>query len=338
MGLMDFVKKQFIDIIQWDSQEDGVLCYRYPMQDMEIQNGAQLVVRDSQIAIFVNEGKIADIFSAGTYTLNTKTMPIMTYLQNWDKAFESPFKSDVFFVSTKLQASRGWGTFQPVTVRDAEFGMVRVRAHGIYSYRVSDPKMFYAGIVGSMQEYTSDEIEGQLSGLIISNLSQSFADSNVPFLDMAANQIKMGQIVKDKLAPEFVKYGIELENFLIESISMPEELQKILDQRISMNVVGNLADYTKFQAASSLSVAAANPGGGMGADLGAGLAMGQVMAQALTQGLKTEQAPTTAQTQPATESSDDIMAKIEKLHGMSEKGIISKEEFEAKKAELLARL
>ncbi len=281
---MSFFSKQFIDVIQWTEQGDGVLAYRYPMEDMEIQNGAQLTVRDSQMAIFVNEGQIADIFKPGLYTLNTQTLPILTYLRNWDKAFKSPFKSDVYFFSTRLQINQKWGTTNPVTIRDKEFGAVRLRAYGIYSYRIAEPRVFHEKISGTRDIYYASDLEGQLRNTVVAQMSDAFGSANVSFLDMAATQLEFAQNMVAALRPVFTDLGLQLDTFVVENISLPEELQKMLDQRIGMNMVGDMARYTQFQAAQSLPIAAANEGGGAagaGVGLGAGLAMAQQMMAAM---------------------------------------------------------
>jgi membrane protease subunit (stomatin/prohibitin family) len=287
MSLRDFIKKQFIDVIHWTEPEDGILAYRYPMQDMEIQNGAQLTVRDSQMAAFVNEGTVADVFKPGLYTLNTQTLPLLTNLMNWDKLFQSPFKSDVYFFSTRLQINQRWGTPNPITIRDKEFGAIRLRAFGIYSYRLSDPRTFYTKVSGTRELYTVADIEGQLRNTIIGRMSDTFANSQVPFLDMAANQVALGQKIAEFLKPVFTDLGLTLDTFVVENLSMPDELQKILDQRISMNMIGDMNRYTQFQVAQSMPIAAANEGGGaagIGVGLGAGLTMAQQMMNAMKPG------------------------------------------------------
>ncbi|PWB51955.1 MAG: hypothetical protein C3F18_08725 [Nitrosomonadales bacterium] len=331
MGLFDFVAKQFIDVIHWTEPEDGILAYRFPMSGMEIQNGASLTVRESQLALFVDEGKVADLFQPGRHTLTTQTLPVLTYLKNWDKLFESPFKSDVYFFSTRLQLDRKWGTPNPITIRDKEFGVVRLRAFGIYSYRVTDPKKFYTEISGTRETYTVDDLDGQLRNTLIGSMTDLFAESGVPFLDMAANQDEFGARLKEKMLPVFERYGLALDNLVVQNVSLPEELQKVLDQRIGMNMVGDLGKYTQYQTAQAIPVAAANEGGvaGAGAGLGAGIAMGQAMAAAMTQPGAAAQAAQTA---------EDIPALLEKLHGLVVKGVLSQEEFEAKKAELLKKL
>src|ERR1700677_574391 len=201
MSLRDFLSKQFIDVIDWVEPEDGILAYRYPMQDREIQNGGKLTVRDSQMAVFVNEGRIADVFGPGLYTLNTQTLPILTYLMNWDKKFQSPFKSDVYYFLTRIQTDQRWGTATPITIRDKDFGMVRLRGYGIYSWHISDAKAFHTKVSGTRDIYHVADIEGQLRNTIIGRMTDAFAQSQVPFLDMAANQVVLGTKIAEGLAP-----------------------------------------------------------------------------------------------------------------------------------------
>jgi len=203
MALMDFIKKQFIDVIQWTEDEPGVLAYRFPMQDMEIQYGAQLTVRESQMAVFVNEGKVADVFGPGRHKLTTQTIPVLTYLKNWDKLFESPFKSDVYFFSTRQQVDQKFGTPNPITIRDAEFGAVRIRLFGIYSYRIADPKAFHQQVSGTVERYTVDSLSGQLRNSIIGSLTDLIAESKIPFLDMAANQDEFAGKLREKVKEGF---------------------------------------------------------------------------------------------------------------------------------------
>jgi membrane protease subunit (stomatin/prohibitin family) len=283
---MSFFSKQFIDVIQWTESGDGTLAYRYPMEDMEIQTGGKLTVRDSQMAVFVNEGRLADVFGPGLYTLNTHTLPILTYLLNWDKAFQSPFKSDVYFFSTRIQTDQKWGTPNPITFRDKEFGAVRMRAFGIYSYHINNPKIFYEKLSGTRPIYRVDDLDGQLRNTIIGHMTTAFAGSTIDFLDMASNQVRLAELMQKELAPTFAELGLVLDSFVVENVSLPEELQKMLDQRISMSMLGDMGKYTQFQAAQALPIAAANPGGlaGTGVGLGAGLAMGQQMMNAMNQG------------------------------------------------------
>ena len=342
MALMDFIKKQFIDIIQWtEGPEDAeTMAWRFPMQDFEIQYGASLTVRESQTALFINEGKVADVFGPGMHKLTTQTLPVLTYLQNWDKLFESPFKSDVYFFSTRQRLDRKWGTPNPITIRDKEFGMVRLCAFGIYSYHLVDPKLFQGSVSGTFERYNSEQLESQLRNTVVGHIADLFGESGVPFVDMAANQEEFGRALKAKLEPQFQQFGLALDNLVVQNISLPEELQKVLDTRIGMNVIGDMGRYTQYQVANSIPLAAQNEGGmaGIGAGVGAGLAIGQTMAGSIGQAL----APAGGAAAPAApapvQSADEILATIEKLHGMMTKGILSAEEFAAKKAELMKKL
>jgi len=337
MGIISFLKKQFIDVIQWteDSSsqgQDSILSYRYPMQDQEIQNGGQLTVRESQMAAFVNEGKFADVFSPGLFTLNTRTLPFLTNLKNWDKAFESPFKSDVYFFSSREQLNQKWGTPQPITIRDKELGAIRIRAFGAYSYKIKDPKVFFEKVSGTHEVYRVSDFEGQLRSGINTQLGTILGGSEVPFIDMASNQQKFADTLKVSMSPFFATYGIELSTFMLESLSLPEEVQAYLDKASSMRLVGDLGKYTQFQAAESLSAAAKNEGGGMaatGVGMGAGVALGQVMANALAGSAGNNQ---------ANGGAEDVTKTLEKIHSLFKAGILTEEEFNAKKTELLKKL
>jgi membrane protease subunit (stomatin/prohibitin family) len=280
---MSFFSKQFIDVITWTEAGEGILAYRFPMEDQEIQTGGKLTVRESQMAVFVNEGRIGDVFGPGLYTLSTQNLPLLTNLMNWDKAFKSPFKSDVYFFSTRLQIDQRWGTATPITIRDKEFGAVRMRAYGIYSYRIADPKVFYQKVSGTVPAYRVGDLEGQLRNTIIGRMTDTLGTSSIDFLDMAGNQLRLGQAMIGALKPVFADLGLSLESFVVESISLPEELQKLLDQKIGMNMIGDMNRYTQFQVAQSMPIAAANEGGtaSAGIGLGAGLAMGQQMMNAM---------------------------------------------------------
>lgn len=325
MSLTGFISKQFIDVLEWTETDDGTLAWRYPMQDNEIQNGASLTVRESQLALFVDEGQVADVFSPGRYRLNTATLPLLTNLRHWDKLFASPFKSDVYFFSTRLQLDRTWGTATPIVIRDAEFGAVRLRAYGIYAYHLSDPLRFHQKVSGTREHYGRDDLEGQLRNTLIGGLSTLFAESGIPFLDLAANQDALGRAMRERAAPLFAELGLELDSLVVQNFSLPDELQKTLDQRISMGMLGDLQRYTQYQVASSIPDAARNEGGlaAMGAGLGFGQMIGQAMAGATP--------PTLAG------GADELVATLEKLHALVGKGVLSQAEFDAKKAELLKK-
>ena len=283
MSLISFLAKQFIGVIEWNEPQDGILAYRYPMQDLEIQNGGQLTVSESQMAAFVNEGRIADIFGPGLHTLSTRNLPILTGLMNWDKDFESPFKSEVYFFSTRVQIDQKWGTATPITIRDKEFGAIRLRCFGIYSYRIADPHLFFNQISGTRECYFAADLEGQLRETMVAHMTGVFAKSGLPFLDLAANQAMQGAEIVEQLKPIFAALGLELCQVVVENISLPDELAKVLDQRIGMSMVVDMKRYTQFAAAESLDLAAANTGGGagMGMGLGAGAAVAQVLASSL---------------------------------------------------------
>jgi len=341
MSLGSFIKKQFIDVIQWNEDSEGVLAWRFPMQDFEIQNGAILNVRESQVAVFVNEGRIADVFGPGTHKLSTRTLPLLTNLQNWDKLFDSPFKSDVYYFSTRVQTGRKWGTPQPITIRDKDFDMVRVRAFGMFSYRIADPRAFFTEISGTRDTYTRDQVEDQLRGIMLATMATSLGASQVAFLDMAANQALMALEVRKDLAPAFARYGIGLDEFNVASVSLPEELQAALDERIAAGMKGTLsadkmAGFTQFQVAGSIPLAAQNEGGaaGLGASLGAGMAVGQAMAQ----GLSGAFAPAAAAAAAPAPAAEPIEERLAKLKALLDRGLISNADYDGAKAELLKKL
>jgi len=296
--------------------------------------------------VFVNEGKVADVFGPGRYTLTTQTLPVLTYLKNWDKLFQSPFKSDVYFFSTRQQIDQRWGTTQPVAIRDKDFGAVRLRAFGNYAYRIVDPKLFHQQISGTRDIYTAAELDGQLRALMLQHISDAVASAGIPFLDLAANQVEFAKQLRDATAPEFEKLGLALETVTVQNVSLPEELQKLLDQRIGMGMVGNdMGKFMQYQTAQAIpGMTAAGGGGGSGIagdamGLGAGVALGQVLAQNLQQGLQGGGAAAHAAAAAAAGiKPDEVMATIEKLADLKAKGILTDDEFAAKKAELLKKL
>jgi membrane protease subunit (stomatin/prohibitin family) len=346
MGMKNFIKKQFIDIIQCIEQGDEYIAWRFPMMDSEIQNGASLTVRESQMAVFVNEGKIADIFGPGIYKLTTQTLPVLTYLKNWDKLFESPFKSDVYFFSTRERLDRKWGTSNPITIREKEFGAVRLRAFGIYSYHLVAPKLFYEKLSGTVGHYATEKLDSQLRNIVVSRLADLFGGTEVDFLDMAANQEKFGKSLAEKMSPTFAGYGLSLDQFVVQNISLPEELEKVLDARISMNVIGDMGRYTQYQVATSIPLAAQNEGGvaGAGAGLGAGLGMGMAMVHGVAPTIQFGKSDSNSAVPTAPPDSlivlipDEVVSTLEKLHTLVGKGVLSQEEFDTKKEELLKKI
>jgi membrane protease subunit (stomatin/prohibitin family) len=338
MGLFSLFKKQFVDVLEWTENETGVLAFRYPMEDREIQNGAQLTVRDTQLALFVNEGELADLFEPGMHTISTRSLPMLTNLKNWDKLFESPFKSDVYYYSTREQIDQRWGTANPIVIRDREYGPIRIRAHGVYSYRIKNPKVFFKKLSGTTDRYTTHELEGQLRSLILTSLATFFGSAQVSFVDMAANQTQFSGTLKEALSIPFADYGLKLETFFVQSISLPEELQGHLDKQASMKMVGDLRQYAQFQAADSIAAAARNEGGaaGAGAGMGAGIAMGQAMTAAL--GNAPGASGGSAAPGAAPVAGEDPLVTLGKLHALLTQGVLTQSEFDAKKAELLKKI
>ncbi len=277
------LSSQFIDVIEWKDSSNNTMVYRYDRNGKEIMMGAQLTVRESQVAIMVNEGKLADVFQPGRYELSTQNMPIMTALQSWKYGFNSPFKAEVYFINTKQFLDQKWGTSNPIMMRDAEFGMVRLRAFGIYSFRVSDAAAFLKEVFGTAAFMTVEGVTGQIKRTLVSGLSDAIAQSKIPALDLAANYDELSQYALNTLAPRISNLGLKLESFVIENISLPDEVEKAMDRRTSMGVVGDLNQYTQYQAAEAMRESANNPGGmaGMGVGMGAGMSMGAMMTQAM---------------------------------------------------------
>ena len=279
------IKGQLIDVIEWTDNSSKTMVHKYDMNGKEIMMGAQLTVRESQVAIFVNEGQLADVFEPGRYELQTSNMPILTALKSWKYGFNSPFKSDVYFVNTKQFLDMKWGTSNPVMMRDAEFGMIRLRAFGIYSFRVSDPETFLKEVFGTSALFTVEGVEGQIKRTLVSGLSDAIAESKIPALDLAANYDEIANYALQAINPKLASLGLSLCSFVIENISLPEEVEKSMDKRTSMGVLGNLDNYAKYQAAEAMREAANNNGGngmaGMGVGMGAGAAMGQMFAQSM---------------------------------------------------------
>lgn len=283
MGLMDWAKGQFIDIIEWtEPSQNEILAHRFTRHKNEIKNGAKLVVREGQAAGFVKEGQLADVKYPGIYTLDTKNLPILSTILGWKYGFESPFKCEVYFISTRQWTNQKWGTQNPIMYRDPEFGPVRLRAFGNYAFKVTDPGTFLKELVATDPSFELYEISAQFRNVIVSRFVDALGSSRIPMLDLAGNYEKVSKIALDKIAPELAKMGVSLTQFFVENISLPPEVEAALDKRSQMSVLGNLDQYTKFQTAEAIPTAAANPGGlaGMGAGLGAGIAVGQQMGSA----------------------------------------------------------
>ena len=287
MGIWDKVRGEFIDIVQWIDDTNDTMVYRFERYNNQIKYGAQLTVREGQAAVFVNEGKIADIFQPGMYTLETKNLPVLSTLQGWKYGFNSPFMAEVYFCSTRQFTDLKWGTMNPIIVRDAEFGPTRLRAFGTYVMKISDPAVVIRQIVGTDGHFAVDEIVNQLRNLIVSRFAEIVGQSKIPVLDMAANYSELGDFLTKRIGSEFQSYGLELTKLLVENISLPPSVEEALDKRTSMGVVGNLAAYTQFNIANSIPDAAKNPGGLAAA--GAGLGMGMAMAGPIGQAMAAQQ-------------------------------------------------
>ncbi|GAA5067672.1 SPFH domain-containing protein [Roseibacterium beibuensis] len=274
MPFFDFLSGQFIDVIEWTDDTRDTMVYRFERHGHEIKYGAKLTVREGQVAVFIHEGQLADIFTPGLYMLETNNMPIMTSLQHWSHGFKSPFKSEIYFVNTNRFTDLKWGTKNPIMLRDPEFGPTRIRAFGTYSVKVIDAGRFMTEIVGTDGEFTTDEVTFQIRNIIVQQFSQTVAGSGIPVLDMAANTGEFGGLVAGKISETIAAYGLSLPELYIENISLPPAVEEALDKRTSMGVVGDLHKYTQFQTAEAMRAAAENPGdGGMGAGLGMGMGM-----------------------------------------------------------------
>jgi membrane protease subunit (stomatin/prohibitin family) len=296
MALMDKIFGEFVDVIQWTDDSQDTMVYRFERYGNEIKYGAMLTVREGQSAVLVNEGEIADVFSPGMYELRTANLPILSTLQNWQRGFESPFKAEVYFFNSKLFTDLKWGTKNPIILRDPEFGPVRLRAFGTYVVRIADPSVFLREIVGTDGRFTTDELTDQLRNVIVARFGSVIGGSGIPVLDLAANYDQLGKFVTGRIAPEFANYGLELNQLLVENISLPPEVEQALDRRTSMGVVGDLRKYAQFQAAEAMRAAASNPGGDAGAGIGMG--MGFAMAKQIGEALGTEAAAPPAATPP----------------------------------------
>lgn len=335
-GFFGRLLNQWIEVIEWLDPTNDTMVYRFPVANNEIKMGAKLTVREGQAAIFVNEGQIADVFGPGLYTLTTQNMPVLTMLKSWPHGFNSPFKAEVYFVSTRQFTDLKWGTANPIPLRDADFGIVRVRAFGSYSIRITDPAKFLREVVGTDGLFQTDEISGQLRDLVITEFTASLGELKVPVLDLAANYRQLSQGIQGTLATHFQEYGLGLTRFLIENISVPPEVEAAIDRRASMGAVG-VRDYATFQAANAMEIGAANPGGGSPAADMAQMMAGIAMGQKLVQGMEQPAAPAPAAAAPA-EAGKSVVERLKELKELHDAGILTDEEYGAKRAELIKLL
>jgi len=293
MGLMDYLKTQLLDIIQWQDDSRDTVSWRFPDEDKEIKRGAQLIVRESQVAQFVYLGQFGDTFGPGKHSLTTDNIPILSTLKGWKYGFESPFKADVYFVTTRLFTGNKWGTSNPVMMRDADFGIVRVRAFGTYDFRVIEPKLFLKEVAGTDAHFRLDEFADAMRSRLVSVFSDALASAKVPVLDVATRYSELGEALLPLINPVLAeKYGLEMPSFIVENVSVPPEVEQAIDKRSSMAAIGNLNDYVKLQMAEGM---AKGEGGGGAGSMAAQFAVGMAMAQQMMQ----QTGGVTAQTTPA---------------------------------------
>jgi membrane protease subunit (stomatin/prohibitin family) len=288
MALWDKLRNELIDIVEWVDDTHDTMVWRFPRYENEIKNGAKLIVRESQVAAFVREGQLADVFTPGTFTLETRNLPILSTLAGWKYGFNSPFKAEVYFVSTRVFTGHKWGTKNPIMMRDPEFGPVRLRAFGTFALKVSDPPTFIKQVVGTNSRFSVEDINQQLRDMMVARFADVLGQSKIPVLDLAGNQDELGKYVTDRIQQDFAPYGLQVVSLMVENISLPPEVEQAMDKRTSMGVIGNLQAYTQFQAANAISDAAKNPGGlaGAGVGIGMGVGLGQQVANAMGQSMQ----------------------------------------------------
>ena len=386
MGLWDRITSQFIEIIEFLDDSHDTLVWRFPVRGQEIKNGAKLVVREGQSAIFVNEGKMADVFGPGTYTLTTQNMPILATLKGWKYGFNSPFKAEVYFVSSTQVTDLKWGTQNPIMLRDPEFGPIRLRAFGIFTLKVVDPAKFLRNVTGTDSDFEVDEILGQIRRTLVSRFTSSLGQAKIAALDLASNYDAISAKVKPAIAADFEDMGLAIPKFLIENISLPPAVEKVLDTRSEMSILGNMNQYAAYQMANSIPDAAKAPNSMAGAGMGlaAGMNMGNQMAgmmggmqpgmqqphmaagvgmgpggqpmmggmmaqpgyqQQPQQGYAPAQqqapqqaAPAPAPAAPAAPAQPTMVERLQKLDALKGAGVLSEEEYAAKRAEILSEI
>jgi membrane protease subunit (stomatin/prohibitin family) len=332
MAFLDIFRQEFIDIIEWVEQDQDTVLYKFPDADKAVKYGAQLTVRESQSALFVNEGQIADVYAPGRHELTTANMPIMTTLRSWKYGFESPFKVDTYFVSTRQFTNLKWGTPNPIMMRDPEFKQVRVKAFGAYFIRVKDAALFFKEYAGTAPVLKISNIEESLRDLVSPKFAEALAEAQISVLDLATKYSELGEIIKPIMQRDLDPFGIELTKFQITSCTLPPEVEEFYDKMTKMNMVGNDMDkFGRFQTFDSIDEAAANPGGL--ANIGAGMGMANIMVQNMQGALNNNQ-----NAAPQKESRDEIMKTLKDLADLKTAGIVTEAEFEAKKKELLAKL
>lgn len=362
MGVWDRLTSQFIEIIEWLDDSHDTLAWRFPVKGQEIKNGAKLVVREGQAAVFVNEGKLADVFAPGTYTLSTQNLPILATLQGWKYGFNSPFKAEVYFVCTTQITDRKWGTQNPIMIRDPEFGPLRLRAFGSFSIQVADPAKFLRQVAGTDSNFQMEEIEGQLKRNLVSRFTQVLGEAKIPALDLAGNYDALSAKLSPSIAVDFEQLGIRLSKFFVENISLPPEVEQVLDTRSKMSILGNPQQYAAYQMANAIPDAARNPNSAAGAGMGlaAGMAMGSQMANSFFGPGAASQAPAAAYGMPVPGVPGAVMGagvppagagapagqseaapmieRLKKLDALKAAGVLTDEEYAKKRAEILSEI
>ncbi len=372
-AIWDRITSQFIEIIEWLDDDHQTLVWRFPVRGQEIKNGAKLVVREGQSAVFINEGKLADVFKAGTYTLTTENLPILSTLKGWKYGFNSPFKAEVYFVSTTQFTDLRWGTRNPIMMRDPEFGPLRLRAHGLYTIRVEDPAKFLRQVAGTDSEFEVDEILGQLKGTMVARFTESLGAAKIPALDLAGNYEEIAKKILPRIRTDFEDMGLHIPKFLIENISLPAAVEKILDKRSEMAILGNMGQYAAYQMANAIPDAARTPNSMAGAGMGlaAGMAMGNQMGHLAGAGYPQPQgyppqaamgvgmavpgspgvafgAQSTAPqagppgasqgSPPPSSGAPSMVDRLKKLDALKAAGVLSDEEYTKKRNEILAEI
>ncbi len=338
MGLLSFFKDEFIEVIDWVESDQDTVIWKFPDRDANIKYGAQLTVRESQVAIFVDEGQITDIYGPGRHELITDNMPILTTLRSWKMGFKSPFKVDVYFVSTKQFTNFKWGTPNPIILRDPEFKQVRVKAFGTYFVKVKDPKKLFTEFAGTAQVLKAKTIEERMRDIVSPKFAEALAEAQVSVLDMVGNYSELGEKIMPIVQEDFEPFGIELTKFQITSTSLPKEVEEFYDKMTNMNMVDDMNKFTQFQGANAIEAAANNPGGaGEGIGVGIGMGLGNNMMNQMAQNQNQQQQNQNQAAAPK-ETKEDIMKMLKDLGELKESGILTQKEFDTKKKELLARL
>lgn len=336
MGLFDFIKGELIEVIDWVEKDNDVVLRKFPDRDANIKYGASLTVRESQLAMFLDEGQFADLYEPGTYELNTRNMPVLTSLRNWDRGFKSPFLCDVYFLSTRTFTNLKWGTQNPIILRDPEFKQVRVKAYGVYFVRVKNAEQFFTEYAGTSEVLRIGDIETSLRDIVSPKFAEAVAESGVSVLDMVANYTELGEKITPILQEDFEQFGLELVKFQITSTSLPKEVEAFYDKMTNMNMVDDMNKFSQFQQSQAIEKAAENPGGGAGEGIGMGMGFGManmMMNQNQQQQQQNSQAPSSkAQTR------EEIMQTLKELGELKTAGVLTDEEFNQKKTELLSRL